>query len=297
VRLGSGQGGFGQPAIFDIPGSTVDVLIAELTGDAHLDVAAVSNEGTVSVLRGDGAGGLIPGAEIAFHRLAWKLAAGLVTGDAIPDLVVSGEQEYLWPGVGNGQFGTPYSLEVIGESAGVVIAEMTGDGRNDVAFTVGGLNGVAVRARSGNEFAPGEIYGSGRLPVDVVAVDLDLDGRMDLVTADRTSDMIDVLLSVLPPTTGIPPVTAPARFVLGPSVPNPLVRGLPVRISIGEPSGLAWARVYDVSGRFIANLGHEPGLLTWDGRGVDGRPVPAGEYVVAVDGTRGQATCKLLVIP
>jgi hypothetical protein len=200
--------------------------------------------------------------------------------------------------VGNGQFGAPVALDVAGESAGVVIAELTGDASNDVAFTVGGLNGVVVRAGDGSAFAPSDIYGSGRLPMDVAAVDLDLDGRTDLVTADRSGDRVNVLLSTLPASTGVPPIDVPpARFALGPAAPNPLQRGLSVRIAVSEPSALAWARVYDVSGRFVANVAREPRFLTWDGRGVDGRHVPAGEYVVAVEGVRGQATCKLLVIP
>ena len=72
--------------------------------------------------------------------------------------------------------------------------------------------------------------------------------------------------------------------------PNPfyLARGDVLRIAIASSPGVASVvvRIYDASGRRVADVGAAsafPGVLLWDGRGLDGESVRSGVYVLACE--------------
>jgi hypothetical protein len=59
--------------------------------------------------------------------------------------------------------------------------------------------------------------------------------------------------------------------------------------------------IYDVTGRLMANLAggmREPGrhVITWDGRGANGRRVPAGVYWVRIGAGGEAASTRLTVV-
>jgi len=93
VLLGDGRGGF-RPA----PGSPVDagarggeVVLADVNGDARLDLITGTNADTVVVLLGDGAGGFrpAPGSPYAAGHGPWGVAVADINGDGKPDILTA----------------------------------------------------------------------------------------------------------------------------------------------------------------------------------------------------------------
>jgi hypothetical protein len=70
--------------------------------------------------------------------------------------------------------------------------------------------------------------------------------------------------------------------------PSLLKPGSMVLIEAGSSGQV---EVFDSSGRLVRRLGTGPGALHWDGQGLDGRPVPAGCYVVRC-GTRASVIVR-----
>src|SRR5262249_22349656 len=154
----------------------------------------------VSVLLGLGNGTFGPRTVVAFDYPR-GIAAGDVTGDGIPDLVVSdyyGVQ--VLRGVGDGTFvsATSYpSNQYPGYPGAIPLADLNGDGRLDIAVAhrMDGINGVvAVRlaTASGGFSDLSQDFGVGSVPVAIAIADLNHDDRPDLVVANvgRYSDSI-----------------------------------------------------------------------------------------------------------
>jgi hypothetical protein len=94
VMLGDGRGGFteasGSP--FDFGVSLYQLIIADVDGDATMDVVAISGGNSIRVLLGDGRGAFKPGASIPVGPGAWRMAAADLNGDGAIDLVTSNSE-------------------------------------------------------------------------------------------------------------------------------------------------------------------------------------------------------------
>jgi len=79
----------------------------------------------------------------------------------------------------------------------VAIGDLDGDGRPDLAVANAGANSLSLLLRDPSHpraFVTGAVLGTGTNPSSVKAVDLDRDGRTDLVVADRGSNDVRVFL-------------------------------------------------------------------------------------------------------
>jgi hypothetical protein len=141
VRLGRGDGSFGDPRTYKSGRADRGIALADLSHDQNLDVATGSED--LAVLLGNGDGTL---------RLGWRedggygvdaVAAGDFNADGNLDLLVNGYPPDVLLGSGDGRF---HTYETDEEGAGVV--DLDSDSRSGVAadFNGDGLPDLAIIA-------------------------------------------------------------------------------------------------------------------------------------------------------
>jgi hypothetical protein len=205
VLLGNGSGGFSSA-----PGSPVAVgtgprtlATAELTGDAILDLVVVnSTAGSLSVLRGDGAGRFTAaaGSPITVGSLPTSVAIADLDRNGRLDLAVanrgSGTLSVLL-GDGSGGFtaagGSPLTLTPAPES--VALSEMDGDGVPDVVVSTA-TNLQVLTGKGPGTFFPAVVFPGGSALLNLILRDMDRDGRPDVsVIGDGAPGQVTVLLN------------------------------------------------------------------------------------------------------
>ncbi len=187
-----------------------DVEVGDFDEDGILDLAVTVSSG-VAILRGNGVGGVgnasFAGATVyGTPSAANRVAIGDFDEDGILDLAVTHASGLMTfrgngtGGTGNGTFAAGVAESGIGQCVGIVAADLDNDGVLDLAVTdsvgnrVGILIGGAFPTGDGNgAFGSPVFYGTGGNPEGIAAGDLDLDGDLDLVTANFGSNSISRL--------------------------------------------------------------------------------------------------------
>ena len=196
IGLGHGDGTFTFTVRSDVSGEAWGCDVRDATGDGKLDLVVAGSFG-LSIDAGLGDGTF--GAPQSFNPPGWlesprDAAVGDVTGDGIPDLVVS-DRTYddlvVRPGLGAGLYGAPQRCTLGCVLAPMRLADMNADGVLDVVgiSTPGGQNssppGVLIALGDGaGHFGverPAVSYANTGA-FSTVAGDFDGDGRPDLAT-------------------------------------------------------------------------------------------------------------------
>ncbi len=190
VLLGDGAGGFspavGSPlALGAMPGS---LAVGDFNGDGNEDLAiANADDNTVSILLGDGAGGLTfaAGSPYAVGTLPGAIASGDFNGDGFQDIVTANflsNDVTVLLGNGTGGFSpTPGSPFVVGSHAvSIAVGDVNGDGFQDI---IAGGSGVTVLlGNGGGGFSPaaGSPFTTGVPGYTLALGDLNGDGFQDV---------------------------------------------------------------------------------------------------------------------
>jgi hypothetical protein len=166
-------------------------------GDLQTDVAFVNQEaGHVRVLFGPdlekGNSQTIPAPD------ATTLAGGDINEDGLPDLVTANSLDDALTVFVNegGSFTESQSISTGSRPTDVTIADLDGDGAQDLAVTPFGTDSVFVhfnRNDGSGTFEPAEVYATGSAPTTLLARDIDRDGDLDLLVGSAGEDRIDWL--------------------------------------------------------------------------------------------------------
>jgi hypothetical protein len=168
------------------------LIAADLNGDAYPEIVTSSGDfGQVSILdnQGDGTFGVR-----ALDAIGWNprnLIAPDLNSDGKPDL--AWHDEDLITGVirlsvrinqGDGTFKDGIRYYTRG-SKFLIAADLSGDGRPDLATANGGSGDVSILLNQGDgTFQDAEYYPVGGNPCLLIAADLNGDGKLDLAIAD-----------------------------------------------------------------------------------------------------------------
>jgi hypothetical protein len=207
ILLGNGSGAFTQAA-----GSPVEVgpsprfvVIRDWNADGKLDLAVANRfSDFVTIMMGNGLGGFTQaaGSPIPVEAGPYSIAAGDVNADGKLDLAVANNGSNnvtIVLGNGSGGFtqvaGSPVAVGANPES--VALADVSGDGKLDLAVANAGSNNVTILLGSGTggfSQAAGSPLAAGTNPEFVSVADLNGDGTVDLAVANGGSNSITIML-------------------------------------------------------------------------------------------------------
>ncbi|MGE0431965.1 MAG: FG-GAP-like repeat-containing protein [Planctomycetota bacterium] len=247
--LGNGTGIVGsatwRPARNPHLGATAtSAAVADLDGDELPDVIATTDTANVIVKAGRSNGGV--GGDVTFESpvpfattasSSSDIAVGDFNGDGVLDAATANDADNtisILPGNGDGTFQAGTTHNVGATPLGLVTGDFNGDGILDIATANSGSNSVSVLLGTGSGgagnggFAPSSppTFVTGNGPRAIIAVDLDGDGILDLVTADETGNSISVLIgNAASPAIGDGTFAAGVAYPVGGAGPRSLTVG------------------------------------------------------------------------
>ena len=194
---------------------------------AGLVLGVAARSAPVPRLSFAGAQGLDFGKGFAGHRDAETIAAGDVSGDKKPDLVLGSlADRAVWFAIRKPQGGFAVAdseQAVAGVPAGLAVGDLNADGRTDVVVANGtGSRVVSVLLNDGGGFARTD-YPTGSSPQGVALADVNGDGRSDVVTANSSARTVSVLRTL-----GGGALAPKADYTTGP---------LPMAVAAGDLNG------------------------------------------------------------
>jgi hypothetical protein len=187
VSLNRGRGDFGAARTYRVGYDSSAVTIGDLSGDGKPDLATANGD-DVSVLINRGSGRLSKSVEYA-ARQPRDIASADVNGDGKADLVTANSKFSVntisvYMNRGDGSFSPRVDYRTGRQPASVAIADLNGDGTQDVA-TACGVNTVSVLPNSGDGSYPQRIeYPAPQHPRSIAIGDMNGDSSPDLVTAN-----------------------------------------------------------------------------------------------------------------
>jgi len=208
VLLGTGTGDF--VSLEDTPASTAPLkaVLARLDADEHADLLVTEGESDFMYLRrGNGDGTFAAEEEVPSGHDPYAIAIADMNEDGKVDVVQTLAAEtggrvnvLLGDGEGTFDFDEERGRRVNGPSYGVAIGDFDEDGHLDAAATTLGrpqncdlanCGSLAVMLGDGQgNLARAVEYPTGGAPFPLLAVDLDEDGHLDILTADSTDNRV-----------------------------------------------------------------------------------------------------------
>jgi hypothetical protein len=203
IRLGAGNGTFGPPVAYPTRAGSYQAAVVDLTGDGIPDIVTVNAvDNSVSVLLGKGNGTFAPEKVYPVGTNPYAMTIADVNGDGHPDIVTSNRNDNsvsVLLGTGDGTFQPAETFQTGKTPRRVAAADFNGDGQIDLAVADQGDNAVDVlRGNGDGTFSSGSQQAAPApdlRPFQVAVADLNGDGRLDIVTANRSDNSVSVLLS------------------------------------------------------------------------------------------------------
>jgi hypothetical protein len=218
ILLGVGDGTFQSPRMFQAGSGRI--AVGDFNRDGKLDFAVTGSFGGngVAVFLGNGDGTfLISPRTYPVGQTPVAIVAADLNGDGVLDLAVanqSSDNVSVLLGNGDGTFQSALNFRAGSNPIGIGVGDFNGDGRLDLAVVNNGSHNVSILMNLGNQnsldagdpiiqslifFAPSLQFGVGFSPQAIFVDDFNGDGKLDLVTVDRLSHTVSVLLNTTPP--------------------------------------------------------------------------------------------------
>ncbi len=212
VRLGEGDGVFGQVLTFSLSGAPVALASGSFSASGHSDLAVLedcgeakcSTAGSVEILAGDGAGNFHSTATFPVGYQPVGIAAGTLTSKSHTDLVVlnrcgssascSSGTATILRGDGAGSFTAGKTVSVGANPGSLALGALTKAGNLDLIVSRTGSNSLGVlRGNGDGTFQPAVSYAAGAAPGALLLADFNGDGVVDVAVANASDSTVSVL--------------------------------------------------------------------------------------------------------
>jgi len=203
VLLGNGDGTFQPQMTFATGVNPFSVAVGDFNADGILDLAVANGSGSISVLLGNGDGTFEAQSTVSLPGQPYTVVAADFNGDGKLDLAVTNADSaintvsiLLGNGDGTFQSPVPYGTGTLPE--GLLVGDLNGDGKLDLAVTNQSDGTVSVLLGNGDgTFQAQQAFPTSADPVGLAMGDFNADGRLDLVTANiGSTNTVSVLLQV-----------------------------------------------------------------------------------------------------
>ena len=169
----------------------------DVNGDGNTDlIVANFFSSSVTVFSGIGNGTFEPGVSFPAGRNPTSVGLTDLDGDGRADIIATSRDtdsiEVLL-NRGQNQFSSGITISTLEGPQSLLLADLESDGDTDVVTVHPTLNAVGVLINTGDALRAPVPASTGVEPLAAAAVDLDRDGLLELVTADRTGGTITVL--------------------------------------------------------------------------------------------------------
>lgn len=271
------------PNIVTSPTTIQSLALNDINGDGFTDII-LGGATILQIIPGFGVGTFGPAQVIGAGGSPVAVATGNFNGDAFPDILVASSTGNIafHAGLGAGVFAAPVSTNA-GLSpkahASLVRADFNGDFLQDAAVANFNSGNISIFTGSPAGFSPPQNFAASGTPWGATAADLNLDGTLDVVSANRApAEQISIL-----PNSGGGAFQAPVNLVvtddpLGVAVADPNQDGIPdilvIRGNINNP-GLSLLTAtspgtYGAITKFAC--GSAPNFITVSDLNADGAP-------------------------
>ena len=175
---------------------TANLTVADVNRDRKVDLICPDNTvpGTLTILTNDGSGGFAPASMPSVGNGPVVVTSADVNGDGKVELISanwgngSGNSLTVLTNNGNGGFGSNATCTVGVGPSFVTAADINGDGKLDlINANIGYFNGNTLTVLTNNAnggFGSSATYAVGNNPTEVIAADVNGDGKLDLISAD-----------------------------------------------------------------------------------------------------------------
>jgi hypothetical protein len=205
-----GSGNFAEPELagsVSASANPIGIFDADFDGDGDVDIAVAGEEfdgypddfpNAFDVLWNNGKG--VYNSKFAVQTSMWgsykPIAGSDIDNDGDVDIIACAYGIITWLNEGAKQFGSKTIYRGGGFLIGIIAADITNDGYNDIIYTDAGNGLVSVIPNRGNgSFSYPIEYSAGYRPNSVIAADLDHDEDLDLAVANFDSDDISVFIN------------------------------------------------------------------------------------------------------
>jgi len=205
VLTGSGLGEFTSNATYRVGQQPSSIAAVDVTGDGKVDlICANGGTNTLTVLTNSGSGIFFSNATYTVGSEPTRIVAADVNGDARLDLICAnygflgaGNTLSVLTNTGSGSFVLSSSPVVGGGPRDVAAADVNGDTKIDlITADFGGGAGTTLTVLTNNGSGGFTVSSSpivGSSPTSLAAVDVNGDGRVDLVSAIAFAHWLSVL--------------------------------------------------------------------------------------------------------
>ncbi|MCI0452604.1 MAG: FG-GAP-like repeat-containing protein [Candidatus Latescibacteria bacterium] len=305
IFLNNGDGTFAPRVDIEagVPAET-SIAVADANNDGILDVflGNYNIPRQVTVLLGNGDGGLIPQAPVPTSGQPWMLAAGDLDGDHHVDVFSansSGNGIAVHYGDGAGGISAVSSLATGSFPLAIDCGDIDGDGDLDLVSSDYASGSWTIWENDGaGGFVDSRTLDASSAGSCATLHDRDNDGDLDLTGLDEVDDWV-YLFENDSSAAGVPRVSA-AAVTMEQNQPNPFNPSTTIRFDLAY-DGFVDLTVHDATGAFVATLAHGrfaagPHDVRWNGTDATGRRVASGLYFYRIDAAGSTLSRKMMLL-